>query len=270
MIPLSYRSTHKPSRSELADTRWKEEQLWRGLVGAWFMPEGGGLTAYDYSGYGNHGTLINNPIWTLGKFGRALDFNGISHYINVGSPPAHNFPNHVSVVVFAKLDNVSSVQCFIGQVVAGSGVSGQYVVEVGRTASRITIIWNSTVIHTSSINLVTNQWYQIAWSRSGGAGAWISTIHINGVFDSEVTSSVATGSQQPTAIARAGDFNGEYFDGIIDHVCLWNRMLIASEVKQLYRNHFPDVRRRTWFVPSGAPTTVLKDIIGMGVIPFAR
>jgi prepilin-type N-terminal cleavage/methylation domain-containing protein len=44
--------------------------LWRnayGLVGYWTFDEGSGTTAYDYSGYNNHGTLINGPTWQSGS-----------------------------------------------------------------------------------------------------------------------------------------------------------------------------------------------------------
>lgn len=35
-----------------------------GLVGQWNMNKGTGDTAYDSSGNGNHGTLVNNPTWS--------------------------------------------------------------------------------------------------------------------------------------------------------------------------------------------------------------
>lgn len=38
-----------------------------GLVGWWHLDEGEGTTAYDSSGNGNDGTLINNPTWVEGK-----------------------------------------------------------------------------------------------------------------------------------------------------------------------------------------------------------
>ena len=42
------------------------------LVGYWKFDEGEGDTAYDSSGYGNDGTLMNDPTWTNGISGKAL------------------------------------------------------------------------------------------------------------------------------------------------------------------------------------------------------
>jgi hypothetical protein len=47
----------------------------QGLVGYWPFDEGSGTIAYDYSGNGNNGTLVNGPQWVDGKVGKALMFN---------------------------------------------------------------------------------------------------------------------------------------------------------------------------------------------------
>ena len=63
------------SHGDLSDA----PHLWRGLAGAWPMQEGGGVKAFDVSGYGNHGTLTNmDPAtdWVVTEKGRALDFDG--------------------------------------------------------------------------------------------------------------------------------------------------------------------------------------------------
>ena len=48
-----------------------------GLVGWWKFDEGNGTVAYDSSGNGNDGNLTNGPIWTDGKIGGALSFDGV-------------------------------------------------------------------------------------------------------------------------------------------------------------------------------------------------
>jgi len=50
-----------------------------GLVGSWHFSEGTGVKAVDSSGSGNTGTLINNPIWTTGKFGSGLQFDNTAN-----------------------------------------------------------------------------------------------------------------------------------------------------------------------------------------------
>jgi len=56
-----------------------------GLVAYWKFDEGNGTTASDSSGNGNTGTLINGPLWTAGKVGNALYFDGIDDIVTVAN-----------------------------------------------------------------------------------------------------------------------------------------------------------------------------------------
>jgi hypothetical protein len=50
-------------------------------IAHWKFDEGKGDIAYDSSGNGNNGTLINGPTWVSGKFGSALSFDGVDDYV---------------------------------------------------------------------------------------------------------------------------------------------------------------------------------------------
>ncbi|MBN1672289.1 MAG: FecR domain-containing protein [Kiritimatiellae bacterium] len=54
-----------------------------GLIGYWPFDEGTGQTAYDLSGYGNHGTLKRGPAWTEGVAGGALAMNGRDSHVEI-------------------------------------------------------------------------------------------------------------------------------------------------------------------------------------------
>ena len=56
------------------------------IVGLWLFDEGSGKIAKDLSGNGNDGTL-EGPKWVDGKFGKALNFNGASDYVDTGNNP---------------------------------------------------------------------------------------------------------------------------------------------------------------------------------------
>ena len=61
-----------------------------GLVAYWPLDEGGGTTTADASGNGNDGTL-NLPGWDSGKFGGALNFDGVDDYVDCGNPSILDF-----------------------------------------------------------------------------------------------------------------------------------------------------------------------------------
>lgn len=61
-------------------------ELWDGLVGLWPIAAGGGITAYDLSGYGNHGTLTSTLDWVTTEKGRALDYFADDGHITIDSP----------------------------------------------------------------------------------------------------------------------------------------------------------------------------------------
>jgi hypothetical protein len=51
------------------------------LAAFWQLSEGVGTTAFDASGHGMNGTLVNAPRWTVGRLGGALSFNGLSDHV---------------------------------------------------------------------------------------------------------------------------------------------------------------------------------------------
>jgi len=57
----------------------------KSIVGMWLFDEGKGDIAADSSGNKNDGTLMNDPKWVDGKFGKALNFDATDDYVNLGS-----------------------------------------------------------------------------------------------------------------------------------------------------------------------------------------
>ncbi|MFN8061346.1 MAG: DUF6605 domain-containing protein [Vicinamibacterales bacterium] len=51
------------------------------LLAAYNMDEGAGTILNDRSGFATHGTLTNGPVWTPGKYGQALRFDGLDDFV---------------------------------------------------------------------------------------------------------------------------------------------------------------------------------------------
>ena len=64
-----------------------------GLIAYWNFDEGAGTTACDSSGNGNTATLINGPLWTTGRVGKALYFDGINANATVPGSNSLNLSN---------------------------------------------------------------------------------------------------------------------------------------------------------------------------------
>ena len=55
-----------------------------GLIGSWKFDEGVGDTAADSSGNNNLGALVGSPTWVDGRLGKALSFDGVDDYVEIG------------------------------------------------------------------------------------------------------------------------------------------------------------------------------------------
>ncbi len=53
------------------------------IIGMWLFDDGKGTLAKDFSENKIDGTLMNGPKWSEGKFGKAVELDGVDDYINV-------------------------------------------------------------------------------------------------------------------------------------------------------------------------------------------
>ena len=60
------------------------------LVGWWKFDEGAGTNALDWSGQGNHGTLVGGPKWIAGYDGDAVKLDGSDDYVTLPIGPVIN------------------------------------------------------------------------------------------------------------------------------------------------------------------------------------
>src|SRR3990170_7792517 len=72
------------------------------LVGHWKFDEGSDIVAADSSGRGNTGTLVNNPAWVDGKYGKSLDFNGIDTYVELNDTLDFTGTSPFSITIWVK------------------------------------------------------------------------------------------------------------------------------------------------------------------------
>ena len=198
-----------------------------GLMAAYAFDEGAGTTVSDASGNGNTGTIAGATWTTQGRNGGALTFNGTSNLVAI--------PSSASLTVTTGM----TLEGWVYPTAAQSGwrtimqkEADAYFLNASTDAGPLfpggggTIGGTSRILRAPAANPV-NAWTHVAVTYSGTT----LTLYVNGI---SVATQAATGTiQTSTTPLRIGGNvpYGEYFQGRIDDVRVYNRALTAAEVQ---------------------------------------
>jgi alpha-tubulin suppressor-like RCC1 family protein len=194
-----------------------------------------GLAAYypfsgnaaDRSGHGNHGT-VHGATLTTDRFGRANSayrFNGMGDYIRVPYSNTLSFPHDLSVAAWiSTTDEAGGVAHehnggADGNFVFGLSQGGR--VRFGRSANVAGGLYDSDFVNDG-------HWHFVAGLFD--STNHVITITIDGYFASSYTDLLNL-PDNPIALIIGDENNHLYaFDGIIDDVRLYNRVLTEAEI----------------------------------------
>lgn len=217
------------------------------LLGYWKFNAGEGIAAVDSSGHNNDGTLVG-PVWTEGKMGLALDFDGVNDQVQIGR-----------VLALDNLDAVTMAAWIYPRVDAhwhvldkGDGDKRIYAEGTNRTLNgRIRYAGTHAYAESEGNTITLNAWQHVAmaWSQADHT----TRLYHNGVEVRYSVQEVGSGSvlddtTYPFVIgARGGLGEVTFFSGLIDEVRLYGRALSANEVQDLYESvasyHEGDLQR---------------------------
>jgi len=209
-----------------------------GLTGLWSFDgkDVVGTTAYDRSGGGNNGTLVNTPKPAIGKIGQALAFDGTNKYSQAQSATLGTVNQTYSISAWVKLNpgvtagsilHVSSQSDGAGWCLDMLGVSG---------GKAITYSWVTSQAQ-GTTTLSPGKWYLVTgtWSSANGL-----RIYLNGTLEA-TTAQGGFSAAGTTVYASVGwtyvgcASSWGYMNGTIDDVRIYNRELTGTEVRDLYR-----------------------------------
>ena len=209
------------------------------LVGYWNFEEGPNATSSDKSGYGNHGTWYGTSTesehYTTGKVGSyAGYFNGGSDWISI-LPSAMLLPNEITILVWAN-------------VAAAPGTHMGIVTNKTSTNYGINLALNTSVNIESYISdgssgaylysslpgpTGVNVWHHVAITHNS---ANTNNIYNNGSYMNNSTKAI--GYQTTSDRVAIGAFYSAVgslkFNGYIDEVRIYNRVLSAAEILAIY------------------------------------
>jgi len=192
------------------------------LVGFWKMNEtSGGII--DYSGEGNDGVNYG-AISAEGKFGNALYFDGVNDYVDI-SRDDFDFPlAPYTVSLWVKENEIPSTN----QKIIGTYYNKEFLItgEVGGDLKFWAGGYNAQVFSNKSAN----QWHHLAMTIDSDGDR---NVYVDNKVTPKGIRPLPVKSDIRFQIGSAGGYN-DYFNGSIDEVLIFNRVLTEDEVSALY------------------------------------
>ncbi len=221
-----------------------------GLVAAYAFNEGTGTTVTDASGSGNTGTINGATRTTVGRFGGALVFNGTSARVDVPDAPSLDLTTGMTLAAWV----YPTVAATAWRDVIFKAVDMYYLEASSDNAGRPGAGGTFASPLYGAAPLPTNTWTYLAVTYEGAT----LRLYVNGT---QVASRVQTGAIATSsgALSIGGDAAfGQYFQGRIDEVRIYNRALSLAEIQQDMNTPVgvgpPDTTPPT--VPTGLTATV--------------
>ncbi len=205
------------------------------LIAWWKLDEGSGITAADSSGNKHNGMLFGDVSWIDGITGGALIFDGDGDYVDMGTDPAFDITNQITVSAWIKVNAFDK--------------DWQTIIAKGDRAWRLQRNWNKNTLEFACSGLVVpgSDWGPIYGNIDVNDGHWH---HIVGVYDQEKIclyidgsldeSAAAPGTirvnEEPVYIGGNSQMPDRFWNGLIDDVRIYNYALSAEEISEITRN----------------------------------
>lgn len=220
--------------------------LAQGLLLAYAMYEGSGLSLNDISGYNRVGTFVNGPTWQGAQSGWNLSFTRSGgQYVTLNDT---GFPTGAAprTVVFGFTDIASGGNEFA----FGHGrPTGNDLFTVGlfNNSGQVLGVANNGVGVNGNTTGLSNGTYHVGGVSYDGTNA---NFYVDGNADGVQALTVNTTLTGTAVVGQYG--GGQYWNGTIDFVLFYNRSLSASEQAELAQDPFCWCRRpRTILKPAG-------------------
>jgi PKD repeat protein len=197
-----------------------------GLVAAYGFEETSGTTVTDVSNNGNTGTIKEAVRINTGKYGKALQFDGINDWVTVNDSATLDLSTAMTLEAWVYPQSLANNGgTVLLKEITGGAVYNLYAHETSDLP--VSSFNNGTYRVISGLSpLPVNQWSHLVATYDGQ----YQRLYVNGT---QVAQRAQTGVIQQGGILRIGGNSiwGEYFKGYIDEVRVYNRALTATEVK---------------------------------------
>jgi hypothetical protein len=167
--------------------------------------------------------------------GTCLTFNGSNTYAQITGYKGISGANERTITMWIKGSTGSTAQALIGWGADSTGA--RYMIDIDETIDAVEVEISGGY-RTATTDIIDGEWHFIAVVFSG-TDVSDHAIYIDGVAESITSTSaqaLSTGSTQDVLIG-SDPFVSEYFNGAIDEVRIYSRVLSASEIEELYESY---------------------------------
>ena len=196
-----------------------------GLVAAYGFNEGSGTAVADQSTNNNAG-VVSGAAWVDGKAGKALSFNGTNALVTINDSTSLRLTGGMTLEAWVNPRMGGGWRTILMKEKAPTLSYAMYAnTDSNQPSLELTLAAATELRGTSTVPL--NVWTYLAATYDGAQ----LRLYVNGV---QVSSLTAAGTiMTSTNPLRIGGNSiwGEYFDGIIDEVRVYNRALTQSEIQ---------------------------------------
>jgi hypothetical protein len=224
------------------------------IVGYWKFDEGSGTIAHDETGNDNDGILYNGtvscadidycPKWVDGKFGKAIEFDGVDDYIKIPDDASLNpISDSITVSVWVKPNFLGVRQIIEAYGYGGVPNAEPYWMRLDANNKFQFIVSNGTPTDVYSTTTATaGQWYYVVGRYNGSHVS----IFVNGVEENSTSLTGNMVDSNTDLYIGQNTANNYFFNGTIDDVRIYDRALTSEEIIILNNSaplevkHFPE------------------------------
>lgn len=192
--------------------------------------EGSGSIISDESPSENNATL-NGPSWTLGKHGRAVNFDGVDDYIDCGNDTSLRFTTEGSWLFWVKPNTgYGEVYPYLLAHHIGTRLYAYFDPSSGKLIVILTTSAGDADVVSASV-ITVNSWTFLVITYDGN----YLKLYVNATLDK--TSSKKTGTINTTTqnLYIGNNYIGtRTFSGLMANISIYNRALKSDEVTALY------------------------------------
>jgi hypothetical protein len=208
------------------------------LLARWTLDEASGTKVVDWSGHGHHGTVVGAQ-WVDGHDGAALAFNGVSDYVDLGTPQDLYLPRDYTYCAWFR----------VAQNIHGNSGS-QYLLCIGSRSDLVfgvedlvgvdgdlSLHYYDTAPGFHAVGAGQTDWLAGGWHMAAGTkdAAGGHKLYIDGVLENSDTNTNNDNyaTTRMISLGAMAWINARYFHGVIDEVRIYNKALTEQEIQQV-------------------------------------